>query len=230
MANATYQWNTKTSKYDVIHNGRCTNSVATSDKAVRLIAKLNAGLNTGRGGQPTKVVKSVVWTDPAIRQTLERQTKEVVDLAHKTFPNLQMAQPRVGFFQKSLTAGKAKYNQWQVEYNELIANENGLVKFYNTVIHEVAHLVTKKLYPYAKAHGAEFKHVMITLGGTGERCHNYSVASVQSVKKTQKRYVYACACNTHNISSVRHKRATIYKTVYRCKKCHVEIKFTGKVA
>lgn len=52
--------------------------------------------------------------------------------------------------------------------------ENNVEKFLKTtVVHEVAHIITRKIYPFAKSYGREWKHVMTTLGATPNRCHDY---------------------------------------------------------
>lgn len=175
----------------------------------------------------TKAVKANVSIDSNVRKTLERRTQEVVDYARKVFPTLQMVNPKVEFFQKTAVAGKAHYFDWKVSYNEVIAQTNGLDKFDNTVIHEVAHLVVKKLYPLAKPHGWEFKQVMRTLGGSGERCHNYDVSAVKTT--LARNYVWACGCQKHNVTSRKHTNMMRRPGSYRCKKCGVAVKFVGTV-
>lgn len=174
----------------------------------------------------TTKARSVVFNSN-VRKTLEARTMEVVNKANVLFPTLRMDEPKVGFFQKSATAGKAHYGEWMVTYNEVIAQTNGLDVFDNTVIHEVAHLVVKKLYPFAKAHGWEFKQVMRTLGGSGERCHNYDVSAVKTT--LARNYVWACGCQKHNVTGRKHTNMMKRPGAYRCKKCGVSVKFVGTV-
>ncbi len=132
--------------------------------------------------------------------------------------------PKVEFFNKGRKAGWAKYNSHTVGFNELIARDNW-EEFENTIIHEIAHLATIRLFPYAKQHhGPEFRRVMHHMGGSGATYHNYDVSSVTT---KQKRYVYACDCDTHALSGLKHARVK-KGVVYHCKKCKATVKFTGK--
>ena len=164
--------------------------------------------------------------DATLRMELAFETQAVVENARKVFPRLSMINPSVGFFTKSVNAGTASYGTWRVEYNEVIAKTNRAV-FHNTVIHEVSHLVTKKLFPYATAHGPEFKRVMRALGGEATRCHNYNVAAVFAAKG-QKRFIYKCSCRDHSVSGRKHKNMVMGG--YRCSKCKTEVKWTGRTA
>lgn len=138
--------------------------------------------------------------------------------------------PPVEFYSRGRAAGKA-YRPFmgrpgKVAFNEVLAAENPN-DFLDTVKHELAHLVVYHRYPLAKAHGREFKHVLIKMGGSGERCHTYDVSSVSNKRRTV-RFEYKCDCQVHNMSSVRHSKAQRGVT-YTCRKCRTKVVFTGKV-
>ena len=90
-----------------------------------------------------------------IRATLTLQTAEICEKARQVFGArlANWATPKVEFFNRGATAGKAWRLENKVAFNEAIAEHNGLDEFHNTVIHEVAHKVVHTLYPNAKAHG-----------------------------------------------------------------------------
>jgi SprT protein len=151
----------------------------------------------------------------------------VTEKANSVFPRLDMQIPIVDFYRKGRTAGKAFYFLHQVTFNEVLAQENPNT-FFNTVIHEVAHLVTHKLYPFCKQHhGPEFKQVMRMLGGDGKRCHTYNTESVRIIK-TKTRYVYKCDCQEHKVTKTTHTKISIGHK-FSCKRCKSTIGFTGKV-
>ena len=52
----------------------------------------------------------------------------------------------VGFYEKGVSAGKAWRVGNKVEFNIVLAEENAS-EFDNTIIHEIAHLVTYQVYP-----------------------------------------------------------------------------------
>lgn len=94
----------------------------------------------------------------------------------------------------------------------------------STVVHEFAHLVQRQHYPLSKPHGKEWKSVMLNLGVEPSRCHSYDlVAALKSVgTKTTgrkvKTYSYKCACDTYELTVIRHNRI-LKGTEYHCKKC-----------
>jgi SprT protein len=159
------------------------------------------------------------------RSELIAETKKIVDLANSKWPRLQLPMPTIGFFTKTYVAGRAYIKDNKIEYNTSISRINGQ-KFTNTVIHEVAHLVTHKIRPYAKqAHGPEFKQIMAVLGGEPSRCHNYDVTGVKAIKRTQRKFVYTCGCREMEFSTRRHNSGKKYS----CTVCGGTCKFTGKV-
>lgn len=156
------------------------------------------------------------------REQIVAKVKEVTLLANKEF-NVNMPVPQVRFFAKGRVAGRAYYGEHLVEFNETLAKHNP-EKFYQTVIHEVAHLVTFKVFPRAKqAHGPEFKLVDVRLGGRGTRGNTYDV-SVSKVKKTYVRYVCKCACQEHYVT----KKVADKAGRYRCRTCRASLAYTGE--
>lgn len=153
----------------------------------------------------------------------------ITEKANVVWRHLDMDVPVVSFYRKGAFAGRAWYAKHLVEFNEVLASENSNT-FMDTIIHEVAHLITKKLFPFAKqAHGPEFRSVCAKLGGSGDRCHSYNTASVKIVK-TKTRYVYTCGCNnfTHKVKAGVHKKVSVgYR--FTCVNCQSKIQFTGKV-
>jgi SprT protein len=164
----------------------------------------------------------------AVHAQLKEQVAKEWDAAKSMFPKIRdLATPTVSFFSKGSTAGRAWYHRHLVEFNDVLAAENG-EKFINTVKHEIAHLITNVTYPLASAHGVQFKSVMRMLGGDGERCHTYDVSSVKNVR-LKKRVEYACACRSHNMTTQAHKKVITGKVRYTCKKCGQTLQSTGKV-
>lgn len=167
-----------------------------------------------------------------VRCNIIGKVEEVTVAANTIWPNLYMPQPTIGWFHTTTTAGKAYYLQHKVTFNEVIARNN-FSKFDQTVIHEVAHLVTKRLYPSAKPHGREWKYVMHCLGGKPERCHRYDVTEIKAQRAKRvpsRKYVYTCACNKdHLIAGQRHNNIKAGTKSFFCKTCKATIKYTGKV-
>lgn len=109
----------------------------------------------------------------------------------------------------------------EVAFNLTLAKENP-DSFHETVCHEVAHLVTKKVFPRAKqAHGPEFKHVDLMMGGRGTRCHSYDTSNAKR-EVTRTYVVYTCNCMEHDITPRTHQKITM-GAGYRCRKCRTSL-------
>lgn len=133
-----------------------------------------------------------------------------------------VCKPTVTFVTKGKVAGRAFYSRHMVEFNSVLARENS-EDFMDTIIHEVAHLVTHRLFPLAKQHhGPEFKRICQMLGGSGERCHNYDVSNVK--RKINKTYhIWKCACQEHLLSPQKHKKGMNGTTRYSCRQCKTQV-------
>jgi len=138
---------------------------------------------------------------------------------HRNFDRI-----KIKFNLKGGTAGQYRFLKGASDlkdsyfrFNIDIAKENGKKTYEDTVIHEVAHYITRSLAngKYVRPHGKEWKSVMNKLGVVPERCHSYTVP--KSTRKL-KYYDYKCDCMTHNISSIIHNRILKGQKRY-CKKC-----------
>jgi SprT protein len=158
-----------------------------------------------------------------IEQHLIERVAHYCNVIREKLPKLAFQNPEVGFEVKGRTAGLAYQNGKRVAFNTVLAEENR-DEFDNTIIHELAHLVTFKLYPRAKQnHGPEFKRVFVFLGGNGKRGHTYDVCNVINADKVKKRFVYKCNCQVHQLTSIRHNRIVSGKQTYSCGRCHVRL-------
>lgn len=143
--------------------------------------------------------------------------------AYKLF-NLESKEPRlrytpdVRFFNTSTTAGKASKMGNYVAYNTEIARVAGSA-FENTIIHEIAHIVTFRLYPSAKPHGKEWKSIFVKLGGNGRRCYSYDITGSSVVKNRTKA---KCSCKTHLITTQKVNKMKKGVT-YTCKLCKTKL-------
>lgn len=82
-----------------------------------------------------------------------------------------------------------------------------------TVIHELAHIVTRALFPHASAHGREWKWVMSLSGGSGARTHRVDTSDLKRAGAT-----FSCGCRSYTLGSTRVAR--IRKgAVYTCRTC-----------
>lgn len=141
---------------------------------------------------------------------------------------LNQPQPNVAFFSKGTRAGVAWPKSNRLEFNRILMRQDN---FESTIVHEVVHLILKKLFPRAKQdHGPEFKYLMNQAGFEGNRCHKYDVTDTIPLRKTT-RYEYRCSCMSHIVTSIKHKKIQDGTVNYGCSICKdpLQGKFTGKV-
>jgi predicted SprT family Zn-dependent metalloprotease len=240
---ATVVFNPKYGKYDGIHAGKVVSRCATMMKVVeyfksRGFSFTDIDLTAAYAVPPAMVVAARTQvkatnrtanvpkfsTQPALHAQLKNEVREVCERARKLFGPEVIGSPEVKFFSRGTTAGRAHYRDMSVSLNDIIARDNP-TKFSNTVSHEVAHLVVKKLYPLAKPHGYEFKRVHRALGGTGATCHSMD-ASNAKVTRSYTYGVITCGCvgKEHLVSPQRAKRAANL----RCRKCGSYCTNTGR--
>lgn len=117
-------------------------------------------------------------------------------------------------------AGQVAWRQGEtrIRYNLDMAERQPEAFIQQTIPHEVAHVVTRLLYPKARPHGPEWRSVMAYLGITEpQRCHSFHTANTPS--KRQRRWPYRCACRDHQLSSTRHNRIQRGQSRYLCRHC-----------
>ena len=118
----------------------------------------------------------------------------------QTFP-----MPTISLHLRGGTAGKANASKWLIKYNPELYVRNKQDFVDRTVPHELAHLISRRLYGNIKSHGREWKTVMMKLGIEEiTRCHNYDISGI---KKTRNRpYVYTCGCKEFHLTQLLHNK------------------------
>ena len=113
-----------------------------------------------------------------------------------------------------------------IRYNPYIFAKYFDENFNNTVPHEVAHYLTdvvtgrKRVAP----HGQEWQTMMQLLGCEPETTHKFDLDGVPV--KRQRRHLYRCGCQDHQLSSTRHNRVQRQKKHnYFCRNCGEALSF-----
>jgi SprT protein len=234
-------WNIKLNKFEGFINGKIITRCAKVEKVVAALQNKGMTLSEIQMPSSAETLLSVARAPKApkiaaaspIRDSLVAETHRVWELAKTTYATTMLPTnpPKVEFFNRGTTAGWANGGRHWVKFNEVLAAENKDT-FSNTVIHEVAHIVTHHRYPCAKPHGREFMHVMAVLGGNPGRCHSYNVSSVKQ-KKTMTYVVYTCKCENgtkqHNITPRMHSKITSGYRWFVCKRCGERLVTQGKM-
>jgi SprT protein len=97
----------------------------------------------------------------------------------------------------------------------------------STYLHELAHLITKRIHGRVQSHGYQWKRIAIAIGDSGERCHSMDVSEF---KRKQRRFLYTCDCNTHELTVRRHNAHQRGNSSYHCRICKAVLRLKGEVA
>lgn len=154
------------------------------------------------------------------RSQCEALVKQTLNKANELY-HIHLDNIPVEFYSRGTVAGKAYYSPiFKLQFHSGLMEQNS-DNFENTIIHEVAHLVTKTVYPKAKqAHGPEFKSVMQALGGEPNTYHNYQTVSFRN---RCKQYAYQCSCREHYVSALANNAIQHKGVTYRCHSCGTEL-------
>ena len=123
------------------------------------------------------------------------------------------AEPTIHMDLKGHQAGQAIPGRWLLRFNPVMAAQDPERFVYEVSAHEVAHLVTYKVWKTLD-HGEDFKKVMSWLKVSAQRCHNFKSEPSRKIR----RYDYFCSCNNHSLTSIRHNRV-LRGQRYHCRNC-----------
>lgn len=133
----------------------------------------------------------------AVKDRVNAVLQDRLAVANAHF-DIDLKMPTVVYKKGGTTAGTAAHWINEIDLNPTLLMANVEAFMTRTVPHELAHLITSKVYPHTNTgvrggkrspHGSEWKSVMYILGADPKRCHNYDTSSVK--KKTQK-FEYIC--------------------------------------
>lgn len=115
-------------------------------------------------------------------------------------------------------SGKNSTREYRVRFSVPLFERTTVEERENTIIHEVAHIITFILYPKATGHGPEWRSVHRRLGREPSRCHNIDRTGLQNMR------VVKCDCKTYNVTQTLYtRRMNQYNSVGYCKKCKQKV-------
>jgi len=142
----------------------------------------------------------------------------------------ELAEIPVSFELRGRAAGmyRVRGRQREIRYNPHIFARYFSDNLANTVPHEVAHYVTDVLHGLRRVrpHGPEWRAVMRALGAEPVATCRYDLAGLPV--RRQQRFSYRCACTTHSLSTVRHKRIQGGRVRYHCRRCQTPLRYAGQ--
>lgn len=156
------------------------------------------------------------------RASISALVKQVEDKVLETYLRAEQVfqrsfeLPEIDWGQRGTCAGRASWRQNQISLNSVLLIENRDEFIREIVPHEVAHLINRALHgPMVKPHGSEWRSVMVALGQTPNRCHNFDVSNARV--RTERRHTCRCKCTSHSVSQ-RVINRILRGAIYKC--CH----------
>ena len=155
------------------------------------------------------------------RRQVEAATERCIAKASQLYGR-HFASITVHFDLKGKCAGmyQVKGRSRRIRYNPWLFAKYYQDSLSDTVTHEVAHYLVDCLYGLrrVKPHGSEWKAIMIDLGAEPKATGSYDLTGIPVRQYAQ--FTYRCACRTHQLTSVRHKKILMRRAQYRCQSCH----------
>ena len=153
------------------------------------------------------------------RKLMNAELTRCLKLAELRFGR-PFARPLVTFDLTGLRAGTANPGKWHIRLNPLYFRTHLRESLYETVPHELAHLIDCAIHPenYRKRsairgrkagrrsfHGATWKRIMRLFGVTPKRCHRMSAPGLK--RRITKWYDYQCPrCRSIVVVGPRHHK------------------------
>jgi SprT protein len=133
---------------------------------------------------------------PAQMSQVNEWLKWGIDVCEKKYGQ-KFEFPTVLYTLRGRVAGWAQHNTWTINLNSVLLVEN-FDDFRQTVLHELAHLITGRIHPHTtrsgfrssfagsggkrSVHGPEWQAVMRVLGLEPHRCHSYDTTNSRRQK------------------------------------------------
>lgn len=143
---------------------------------------------------------------------IENRVKQCLEIATKN-TETAFELPTIAYNLKGYQAGQAFPAKWMIKFNAKMAEQNEDRFIHEVAAHEVAHLVTYRMWKTLD-HGRDFKKVMEWFSVDPKRCHDFEATPSRVIR----RFEYSCNCSKHQVSSIRHNRILKGYT-YMCRFC-----------
>lgn len=134
--------------------------------------------------------------------------------------------PTFSFNLSGTVAGYAYFHKNHIKINPELFVRNKAKFLYDTIPHELAHLVAYNVYR-DNGHGSGWQRVMINLGCEPNRCHSYDVSAVKR-NYTVRRFVYSCGCREHYITAQKHNKLQKNSRQFICSSCRGNLSYMNR--
>lgn len=172
---------------------------------------------------------AVVPLSAELQRRVVEATRRSIERASALF-GCELAEIPVRFDLRGRAAGmyRVRSGRREIRYNPHIFARYFNDNLANTVPHEVAHYVIDVLHGLrsVRPHGTEWRAVMRAFGAEPTVTCRYDLDGIPV--RRQRRFRYRCACMTHRVSTVRHRRIQDGRVRYHCRRCRTLLSYTGQ--
>ena len=175
---------------------------------------------------PIEIVNARALQLPvALRADVRAKVAEAIRVARMVYRR-HFDMPRVSYTVRGAVAGKASFTGWEVKFNATLLEENAEEMVKDTVVHEVAHLVTRAMHgSEVSSHGEEWKSVMRSLGAAPTRTHSFDMTNAAVGRLVFK---WGCGCREAVFSERKHNKLTGGRAFVICRQCKHRLHYTGE--
>ena len=154
---------------------------------------------------------------------MQTTTLEIVEaFITEMYENVPVKMPTVRFDLRGHTAGQALLGKWTIRINQELFEREGFEELYDTVGHEIAHLIAWRVYK-ERGHAHYWTLIMCKFGLSPDRCHTMKTRPSRRVR----RWTYVCDCQEFRVSTcIHHKIQRGYTRI--CKRCTGVLEYTGE--
>lgn len=181
-----------------------------------------------------------------IRARVEAKLQECIVKAEAKFPGHKFPMPTIEYTNAAGMAGQANSTKWRIKLSGILLNDTANVEemINCTAPHELAHLITGKVYPHTEGdaserfrarmaglkapkrdiHGADWRYVMRVLGVDPERTHDMEVSDdlkhlVKGGRSTSTAWICPACRYEFKLGPKRSARHSVIPSFY-CNKGH----------
>lgn len=130
--------------------------------------------------------------------------------------------PELDFSLRGLCAGQALPTTWELRFNLDIYDKQPKAFLEEVPAHEVAHLIAYKLYGRKiRPHGKEWQAIMMQVFEVNPKARHQLEATPT---RQERKFAYRCDCQEHQIGIRRHNKIIKKGMVYRCSRCHSQLR------
>jgi SprT protein len=187
-------------------------------------------------------MKSMVAVSQELQNRIAHRVADCRDILSDHF-DIVLTTPEISYKLRGRVGGRA-YTKFthnaSVEHqilkvNSVIYTENVDDYLEHCVGHEFAHLAVYQIFGRydsfgnkIKPHGREWKACMRALGLEPSVTHSYDTSNARVFRKNTKRHIYACNCQSYELTTQKHNKSESGKSIFSCRKCKVALSYTGK--